>query len=205
MSTPDVAVVVFDLGGVLLELREARSNFGLDADDATFNEKWLQSRSVRRFERGEIEFGDFAKQAVEELRLPYDHDEFLKRFERWPKALYPGVCDLIDALSGRVRTVLLSNTNAVHWNRRDIGELLQHRLDRVFLSFETGELKPDPSSFAQVLDELNCDARQVLFYDDNVLNIDAALQHGIGAQLTRGARELRAHITRAGLLADTTG
>jgi len=201
----DGAVVVFDLGGVLLELREARSNFGLDENNVTFNEKWLQSGSVRRFERGEIDFEDFAKQVVKELRLPYDRDEFLKRFKRWPKALYPGVCDLIDTLSGRVRTVLLSNTNALHWNSRGIGELLQNRLDHVFLSFETGELKPDPSSFAQVLDELNCDAGQLLFYDDNALNIDAAMQHGINARLTRGARELRAHIAQAGLLADTTG
>jgi len=204
VSTPDISVVVFDLGGVLLQLRDARSNFGFDADDAAFNETWLKSKSVRRFERGEIDHDAFAAQVVKELYLPYGNDEFLQRFERWPKALYPGVCDLIDTLSGRVQTALLSNTNAVHWNRSDIGERLRHRLDHCFLSFETGELKPDPSSFIQLLDKLQCESRQALFFDDNALNIEAALELGFRAHLTRGAGELHEQIAQTGLLAGTT-
>lgn len=204
MSRTDIAVVVFDLGGVLLELREARDNFGFDADDATFNETWLKSMSVRRFERGQIDRDEFAAQVVQELRLPYSNEEFLKRFEHWPKALYPDVCDLLDSLSGKVHTALLSNTNAVHWNRRDIGGPLKSRLDHVFLSYETGKLKPDVSAFYQVMKVLKCEARQVLFFDDNVLNIEAALEIGINAHLTRGASELRKHIAQAGLLANTT-
>jgi putative hydrolase of the HAD superfamily len=115
LGSSRIAVVVFDLGGVLLELREARTNFGFDGDDSTFNETWLRSAAVRRFERGDIDRDAFSVQVMQELRFPYDSEEFLRRFERWPKALYPGIDELIDALPDNVEKALLSNTNAVHW------------------------------------------------------------------------------------------
>jgi putative hydrolase of the HAD superfamily len=70
----------------------------------------------------------------------------------------------------------------------------------LFLSFETGLLKPDLSAFKQVLNALNCKPQELLFLDDNALNIESALQLGIQAQLTRGADELREHLARRRLL-----
>jgi putative hydrolase of the HAD superfamily len=184
-------------------LRDARTTFGFDGGDVAFNETWLKSAAVRRFECGDIDRNAFSTLLVRELQLPYGDEEFLRRFEQWPKALYPGITDLLDELPDTVATALLSNTNAVHWNRGDIGNLLRPRLDHLFLSFETGHLKPDGSAFHQLLDYFECSAGQILFVDDNALNITAASQLGISAYLTRGADQLRSRLARERVIFDT--
>lgn len=196
MNKSAVFAIVFDLGGVLLELRETRSTFDTEHVDADFNEAWLQCNAVRQFERGTTDRPTFARDVVEELRLPYDETAFLEKFEHWPKALYPGVTGMIDAIPGAVQTALLSNTNSLHWNRADIGGVLSPHLDHVFLSYETGELKPDKSAFRRLVDDLACEPDQIVFFDDNQLNVDAAIGMGITALLTRGAAELRQHLER---------
>lgn len=190
-STNGISVILFDLGGVLLHLRDIGSNFGLNGDERQFHRSWLMSPAVRDFERGDIVAEEFGKRIVSELRLPYDWQEFLRRFDRWPDRLYPGVPELLADLSARHRLALLSNTNAVHWGRADIAAVLEPLFDGIFLSFRTGLLKPDRSSFEQIISHYNCAASEVLFLDDNPLNIEAATAMGINACVTRGMDGIR--------------
>lgn len=191
MSGPGIEVVVFDLGGVLLRLNEARSTFGLEQDDSTFIQTWLMSESVRAFERGDIGEIEFAGRVRDEFELPYDGHEFLRRFRDWPDALYPGVTDLLDQIPGSAGTALLSNTNSVHWYHGDIDAALRPRIDHIFLSFETGLLKPDQDAFIQITRQLHCVPGKILLLDDNPLNITAAAQLGFITRLTRSMDDLR--------------
>jgi FMN phosphatase YigB (HAD superfamily) len=186
-----ISLVVFDLGGVLLRLRDARTTFGLDADNSSFIRTWLKSESVRQFERGEIGDETFAQQVVQEMELPYDHSEFLQRFGSWPDGMYQGIPELLERIPDHIGTALLSNTNALHWNQGSIDETLRSRIDHLFLSYESGLLKPDEEAFVQVLEHFSRAPQEVLFLDDNPLNIAAAKQLGITARLTRGEREVR--------------
>ena len=45
-------VILFDLGGVLLELRDPISTFGLDIDASEFLRTWIMSPSLRALESG---------------------------------------------------------------------------------------------------------------------------------------------------------
>lgn len=181
--------VVFDLGGVLLRLADPIEIFELAVTEAEFLELWLKSPSVREFERGGIDATAFADSVVEELRLPMEGRRFLERFNAWPTGLFPDALALLDAIPARMRRVLLSNTNAGHWGRHEISGALAGRFDLRFLSYETGLLKPDRDAFAQVVDACGCSAGELLFFDDNPGNIDAAAGFGLRAHLVKGPAE----------------
>ncbi|MDA0681042.1 MAG: hypothetical protein O3A13_02875 [Proteobacteria bacterium] len=74
---PDIKVLLFDLGGVLLRLNNPQATFGLKTSESEFLDRWLRSPSVRDFERGAIEAETFARSVVGEIDLPYDWREFL--------------------------------------------------------------------------------------------------------------------------------
>lgn len=180
-----VKAVVFDLGGVLLRLRDPVAQFGLRMAAEQFHRRWLLSPAVREFERGAIDPEAFARAVVGELALPMDWPVFLERFDGWPESMFPDTLAMLGAVPAGTGRGLLSNTNAVHWRRADIAGVLDGCFDRTFLSFETGLLKPDREAFTQVFREFRCEASEVLYFDDNPLNVEAAKRTGMQAHLAR--------------------
>jgi len=200
MTSPGrTGILLFDLGGVLLETRCLKETFGLQIDADTFMRKWIQSPAVRGYERGETDEKTFAQGIVAEAALPYDWREFLARFDSWPERLYPGILTLIDSIPSCYRRVLLSNTNPRHWHKQGIAENLESRFDETFLSYLTGHVKPDREAFAQVTDAFGCEANQVIFFDDNPANIAAGKDFGCQSVLTRGIDELRSSFEQLGI------
>lgn len=177
--------MVFDLGGVLLRLRDPVPNFRLEMPEATFLERWLRSPSVRAFEGGTIDSQAFARAIVRELDLPMEWPEFLQRFDAWPERVFPDAVQVLDSVPAGIRRGLLSNTNAAHWGRADVCGPLADRFDRTFLSFETGLLKPDRDSFDQVGRAFGCAASAIVYFDDNPINVQAAERAGMQAHLAR--------------------
>lgn len=188
-SFRDIRVVVFDLGGVLLRLRDPLTNFGLELDEAEFQERWLNSAAVREFERGACDAETFGRTIVREFGLSMGWRSFLERFDAWPEQIYPETPRLLDAVPAGVGRVLLSNTNAAHWSRSDIAGALTGRLDKTFLSFRTGLLKPDREAFMQVVRAYGMLPEAFLFFDDNPLNVSAARATGMHAVLCNGPNE----------------
>ena len=58
---------------------------------------------------------------------------------------------------------------------------MQH-FDHLFLSFETGHMKPDNRAFRHVIDQLSRPPEQILFFDDNPHNVEAARNAGMHAE-----------------------
>jgi putative hydrolase of the HAD superfamily len=186
MTLSNIEVVVFDLGGVLLQLKDPVTNFGLNFSEAEFLERWLKSPSVREFERGASDAETFGRAIVRELGLAMNWREFLQRFDAWPEQIYPETAVLLDAIPESIGRALLSNTNAAHWGRSDISAALCGGFDKTFLSFRTGLLKPDRAAFAQVTEAYGMPADAFLFFDDNPLNVSAAAAAGMQAVLSKG-------------------
>ncbi len=91
-------VILFDLGGVLLRLNDPIETFGLQIDQNEFKERWLRSPSVRTFESGGMSTEEFARNIVAEAELPYDWQEFLRRFDAWPDRLFDETIDVLNAI-----------------------------------------------------------------------------------------------------------
>lgn len=54
--------------------------------------------------------------------------------------------------------------------------------DKIYSSAHLGLKKPAAEFFAKVVDDLDVDKKDVLFWDDDQRNIDGALEYGIHAE-----------------------
>ena len=194
-----IEVVLLDLGGVMMRLHDPLETFGIDLSHDAFLEKWLLSDSVGKLERGDIAPHAFASLIVREFALPYSPQDFMQRFERWPDTLFDGVPELLQAIGVNHHLALLSNTNAIHWERDDVEGRLEPLIESVFLSYRTGLMKPQHAAFEDVLKKLNVPGDRVLFLDDNILNVNAAGECGMQAMLTRGYDNLAENLGQAGI------
>lgn len=194
--------MLLDLGGVVVELSGV-DEFGAmvgAGDAASVWRTWLCSPAVRRFERGLCDVDTFAEEIVAELRLRVSPDYFRARFATWPGQLYPGAHALVARLRAALPVGCLSNTNDLHWQgrMRELG--LHGAFDHYFLSHRIGMLKPDEDIFRHVLDVLGVAPAELLFLDDNQLNVDGARALGIDAHLAQGLDQARALLIARGLL-----
>ena len=194
-------VVLFDLGGVLVENTGEQGLSSLlpyQLDRQEIWARWLASDAVRRFERGQISPEVFAARFIEEWRLEVGPAAFIEAFVTWPKGLFDGAAALVRNLRAQHRVACLSNTNALHWARfPELPELF----DSIFASHLTGFLKPDPEAFEHVLRQLEVRAEAVWFFDDLLPNVEAARKLGIRAVQVRTFAEVEPALRAEGLYA----
>jgi glucose-1-phosphatase len=152
------------------------------------------------FQTGQIGAREFADYVVNSWPISLTADEFIEEFATWSRALYPGASELLASLRSRYRLAALSNTNETHW-RRNLDVLGVNALfERCFASHEIGVAKPDAAAYRCVLDALGVDAADVVFFDDNAANVEAARQLGIDAHQVVGVDSLRRCLGELGLL-----
>ncbi len=199
--TDPVGTVLFDLGGVLIDFGGigplGRLSGIADVDEVW--RRWLTCEWVRTFERGGCSPEDFAAGVVAEWGLPLDGAAFLTEFSSWLGDALPGAPQLVAEVGQVVPVGCLSNTNAEHWQHRDRWPFLE-ALDFRFLSFELGVVKPDRDLFDRVAELVTVPRGQVLFLDDNQINVDGARAAGFQAERTRGVAEARDALVAAGVL-----
>jgi putative hydrolase of the HAD superfamily len=203
MKIPEhIEVLLFDVGGVLVELRGVATMLRWLGGSVSVDDMWrlwLSSPVVRQFETGRVTPDHFAQQIIQELSLPVSPEEFEASFKSWFVGLYPGARELVQSLPSHYTRATLSNTSALHWPRM-MEVQLEDAFDRHFASHLTGKIKPDPDAYQNVLDTLGCRAESVFFLDDNDLNVEAARQMGMNAVQVRGPVEARQALVEAGIL-----
>jgi HAD superfamily hydrolase (TIGR01509 family) len=203
VAGPDVDLVLFDLGGVLIELGGvvALRNMSGIAEDHQVWHRWLTSPWVRRFESGQCSTVEFSGGVVSEWKLTVSPEQFLELFRQWPVGPMPGSPELLVDVQQSVPIGCLSNTNKLHWEDQ-IGKWpMLDLFDYRFLSFDLGLVKPDPAIFRAVADRLPVRRDRVLFLDDNDLNADAARAFGFLARRVCGIDEARQALEEAGVVA----
>src|SRR5262245_20990602 len=200
-------VILFDLGGVLVEVDGVAALQRVLEQQLPSEEVWQRwltaSAWVSMFESGQCTPEAFATGIVTEWGLAVTAEAFLDDFRHWPKRLFPCVRDMLALLAQRCTLACLSNTNSVHWPhiRDTLG--LNGLLHYYYLSHEIGHLKPTRAAFEHVLADLGCPPSCVIFLDDNQLNVDAAQDVGIQAYRTVGITEVQTVLQSLGLLGPT--
>ena len=200
---PPVEVLLFDLGGVLVEfsgvqnvapfLRVARSEIEI-------NERWSRCTHTEAYGRGLLSREDYAERFVRDWELDIPPGRFIQEFRSWSKRLLPGATELLASLRPRYRLAALSNSNELHWERNtnDLGVTALFEL--AISSHQVGFYKPDPRIYRIALDRLGVAPQTVVFFDDMPANVDAAAQLGIRAFQVDGVEGVRARLIREGLL-----
>ena len=205
MSIAGFDLVLFDLGGVLIELSGVgamRDLAGIGSDDELW-ERWLSCPWVRAFERGECTAAEFAAGMVDEWKLSVTADVFLEAFRVWPVGPMPGAEALVADVAAVVAVGCLSNTNSLHTEERFSRWGIFATFEPRFLSHELGVLKPDRNLFDRVAELAGLAPERILFLDDNLINVDGARAAGFAAQHARGVEEARTALVEAGVLHST--
>jgi putative hydrolase of the HAD superfamily len=196
-----VDLVLFDLGGVLLEpsgVGPMRELAGIGSDEELWT-RWLACPWVQSFESGTCTPEEFAAGIVGEWALPLAPDDFLARFATWPEGPFPGAGALVERVRAEVPVAFLSNMNRCQWEAHYEGLALTGGFDYRFLSYELGLVKPDPRIFAAVAARLPVEPAQVLFLDDNAVNVEAGTAAGFVSRHVRGLAEVEQALVGAGV------
>lgn len=203
MGDPGVDFVLFDLGGVIVELGDVSRLQEIAATVGSDEQwhQWLATPWMRRFERGECSPTEFASQVVGDWQLNVTPERFLEIFRDWAIGPYPGTEELLAELQRSVPIGCLSNTNVMHWEHQISSWPVLDTFDFCFLSFELGLAKPDEAIFRTVSQQLPFPRDRILFFDDVGANAEAARSYGFQSAHVRGLEEVRTVLRNVGLVA----
>ncbi len=206
IAAGEIRCVLFDVGGVLVELggidtmlRWMRNTTNVEG----LWRAWLASPTVRDYERDRIDSMTFADRVVAEFALNATADEFRRSFAAWPLGPLPGAHDLLRQLRPGIVRATLSNSNATHWPRIMHEMDFERHFDHHFASHLIDCIKPDHDAFDHVATRIGFDPSEILFVDDNQVNVDAARAYGMRAFRCVGPNAVRRVLLDRALLAST--
>ncbi len=133
------------------------------------------------FERGRVEPVEVARRVSGLLGLNVTFERFQ---ELWSSIFYPEVIvpdEMLESLHERYRLLMLSNTDAIHFNWVRARYPIVRHFDGFVLSFEVGCRKPDIEIYREAIRRAGCDAGEIFFTDDRTDNVEGALGAGIDA------------------------
>ena len=198
-----IRTVIFDLGGVIVPLDFAAGYKQLEGR-CPYTAQEIPDRiratdTVVRFESGKLSPEGFYRELSATLRLDASYDEFkLLWCAIFPShALFPH--QWIETIRREKRVLLLSNTNAIHFDliKRRYPHL--EHFDQYVLSYEVGAMKPHPSIYDEAIAQAGCAAGECFFTDDVMPYVEGARRAGIDAEQFLGAEKLRADLAARGI------
>ncbi len=189
-----IDAIVFDLGGVIIDLDFQRSfdQFSTLSGKSPreIREGLFESGLLHRYEKGHYSDLEFLAEIERVFELTCDRRAIEEAFLALLLNIPPARMELIRNLSKDYRLFVLSNTSGIHYKevnailKRDTGhEHLDHLFEKVFLSFELGMLKPHQEIYTAVLDAAQLHPPRTLFLDDNADNLKGAAALGIRTAL----------------------
>lgn len=198
-----IDVLLFDLGGVLVEFSGVR-DFGVllqgRLSESEIIEQMSHYRPTEQFGLGQITAREFGERFVQDWNLELSSEDFLREFQSWSKRLLPGAVELLTLLRPRFRLAALSNSNELHWERHTNELGLTGLFEVAISSHQVGLYKPDPQIYLTTLDRLGVSPDRVMFFDDVPVYVTAASAIGIRAFQVKGVEEVRSRLIQEHLL-----
>ncbi len=199
---PMYKAIIFDLGKVLVHFDFKRAYRELEGScpyPAVDIPKRLRPTGlVGRFETGLIEPRDFVEELTRVLELNVDYDRFC---EIWSSifchALVPE--SILEGLAARYRLLLMSNTNALHFEmiRRNY-PLIRH-FHELILSYEVKAMKPSPAIYLAAVARAGCRPEECFFTDDMPEFVEGARKMGIDAVQFVSSEQLEGELKSRGI------
>jgi FMN phosphatase YigB (HAD superfamily) len=194
--------IIFDLGKVLVHFDFMKGYRQLEGlcpyPVAEIRKRIGRSGLVPRFETGLIEPRDFVAHLSECIDLRVDYEEFARIWSGiFGQTLVPE--NILEGLAARYRLLLLSNTNALHFEMiRQNYPLLRHFHDLI-LSYEVKAMKPDPEIYRIAVARAGCRPEECFYTDDIAEYVEGGKRAGIDAVQFQSAEQLVEELTRRGI------
>lgn len=201
MRPQDFPNIIFDLGGVILNLDISRTIRAFSEASGKDFSQWYTQREQKAlfdaFETGQISPQEFRQAIRTELEVPLS-DALID--DCWNAMLLDLPAErlrLLEQLKTRKRTFLLSNTNAIHKtafeqiieNQHNI-KGLSHLFEQDYYSHLLGMRKPHPEVFRYILETHGLRAEETLFIDDSIQHVEGAKKAGLHALHLTGPTDI---------------
>ena len=179
-----VSTIIFDFGGVIVNLDKERCIRKFNALGINDTEKFLgnfgQQGVFFLFEKGLISEDEFRNELRKMASRSLSDEEINDAWCSFLTGIPNEKLDLLVALRQKYRVLMLSNTNSLHirysqanyFNRE--GRSMSDCFDKCYLSNEMQMVKPDAEIFEALLADSGLKAEECLFLDDSKLNIETA-------------------------------
>jgi len=198
-------IVIFDLGGVLIEWDPRHLYRKLFAGDDAAMEHFLANVCTHEWNRGQDAGRSFAEGA---RLLKAEHpdkaeliDAYGARFdEMMPGPIAGSVAILAELRERGTPLYALTNFSAETYPPAFARFEFLRWFEGVVVSGEVGAIKPDPRIFHALIDEYALDPQRAIFIDDVPANAEAATALGIHGIRFTTPPTLRAELVALGLL-----
>jgi putative hydrolase of the HAD superfamily len=188
---PSVKNLIFDLGGVILDLSvdHTLTSFanlsGMPKEKV--HELYYSTAGFLEYEKGAMDDATFRNFIRETYCISCSDEQIDRSWNAMLRGIPAVKLELLHRLMKTHQVFLLSNTNSIHIQH--INEvmlangkeqrLLDHYFHKAYYSHRMGKRKPDADIFEQVLEENDLVPSQTLFLDDYAINIEGAKSVGI--------------------------
>lgn len=195
-----IEILVFDLFGVLIGFDDGLVTARLArhcADPASAFERLHKLTARDDIITGEATLPQVHRELVDTYGLTLSYPEFEAAWLEPYHHPIPGMAELVEALSGHYRLVLLSNVDRDYWQVvRAMHPELEH-FEYLLVSCDLGRAKPDPEVFRHVCQLTGMEPKQCFFVDDTARNVEAAQALGFHGHVFRSVPELREALEQA--------
>jgi glucose-1-phosphatase len=200
--TPPPRAIILDLGNVLvfhdngLLFRRLGARAGLSPAEA--ERRLSGSLNWTAANRGLLGAEGLRRDVCGTLGVDVPPEEFNTLWNSH-FTLHEAVLPRVAGLVGRVKLVLLSNTNVLHaaFLRPKLPVL--ERFDALVLSCEVGAVKPEPAIYQEALRQAGCAPQEAAFFDDLPEFVQAANALGLRGHLFTTADAFDTQLKALGL------
>ena len=201
-----IDLVLFDLGGVLIDWEPRRLYRKIFAEEAAM-EQFLAAVCTPAWNL-ELDRGRPFAAAVAELvaRHPAQRQPIEAYHQRWIEMI-GGPIDHTVTLLERLQGAALQLRALTNWSaetfplvRHDPAYAFLDHFETIYVSGELGMIKPDDDIFHHVLDDLGMAPERILFIDDSAKNIATADRLGFATHHFSEPAGLEADLRRRSLL-----
>lgn len=180
-----IKALIFDLGKTIVPFDFKRGYAAMEQrcpyPAAEIPKRIGATDLVIRFESGKVEPEAFVEELCQILDLQMSYEEFRGI---WFSIFLPETLieeSWLAALGQRYPLVLLSNTNAIHFEMLEANYPILQLFQRRVLSHEVGAMKPSPIIYEAAIAKAGCRPGECFFTDDVAAYVEGACRCGMDA------------------------
>jgi 2-haloacid dehalogenase len=203
MSERTIDVVVFDIGGVLLDWSPDYLYADLIPDEQE-RAQFLTNVTTPAWNHKQDEGRPWAEAIAELTSLHPEHSEWIEAYDTGWLKMVKGVFEdtaavLTELLALGIPTYALTNFSAEKWEvAKDAFPILTHFAGEVVSGVEQ-TVKPDEKIYRILIDRFGLDPARTFYTDDKQYNVDGARTVGLDAELFTSGTDLRRQLRTRGL------
>ncbi len=185
---------IFDMGGVL---KKSVSNEQIEDYDIGIDKNIPEGADIvfnleTELMLGNITLEDFVLSARKYFnKKDITTEEYIKTYFKIGKEMnimFSHVLDYLKELKAEGHKVYLLS-NLIEISFIELKKYFDVSVfDKAYLSYEMHMIKPNDEIFQAVIEDIGDDPNNMIFFDDNPRNVEAAIRNGMQAYITDGAR-----------------